>query len=340
VLRAVLVIAAALVLAGAVVGAASWTLLTRRLFLGSDELTGVLLLGIAAYGLAYVVRGLLGGVRWFAGYSLGLLADSAARVLAAAPLVVVASRSVAAAAMVVAGLAGAVVPLYVGRRRLRQFAECGAGTPFRLRSAFSFAVPATVIAASDQLLVNGGPLVVIASGGSSKTAGIVFAATMLVRAPVYVFQGLAASLLPNLTHLHATESRHVFRRAVVKTTAVLMAAGALVVVVAAIGGSGLMRGLYGSGFEAGRLELVLLAASVAFYLPAGTFSQALLALDRGTAAAWSWAFAATVFVGLYAFTSGDALMRVSVALAVALFVAAIALGLLLLADRGAHKGEQ
>jgi hypothetical protein len=32
----------------------------------------------------------------------------------------------------------------------------------------------------------------------------VFAATMIVRAPVYVFQGLAASLLANLTHLNAT----------------------------------------------------------------------------------------------------------------------------------------
>ena len=62
------------------------------------------------------------------------------------------------------------------------------------------------MAGADQLFVNGGPLLVVVAGGpgATRAAGIVFAATMLVRAPVYVFQGLAAALLPNLTHLQAT----------------------------------------------------------------------------------------------------------------------------------------
>ena len=56
------------------------------------------------------------------------------------------------------------------------------------------------------MLVNGGPLLVAGEAGRHATtaAGLVFAATMIVRAPVYVFQGLAASLLANLTHLNAT----------------------------------------------------------------------------------------------------------------------------------------
>ena len=67
--------------------------------------------GIVAYGAAYVVRGLLGGVRWFEGYGIGLVADSVVRLLVAVPLLVVASSDLAAAAIVAAGVAGAPVPL-------------------------------------------------------------------------------------------------------------------------------------------------------------------------------------------------------------------------------------
>jgi O-antigen/teichoic acid export membrane protein len=329
VIRSVAAITAVILVASGAIGAVAWSTVTARLFLGDNTMTLCLMLGIAAYGLAYLTRGLLGGVRWFKGYGLGLLADSAARLLAAAPLVVVASRGIAAAAMVVAGLAGAVVPLVVGRRKLKVLGRRGGGEDFRVGSALAFAGPATVIAASDQLLINGGPIVVIASGGSSRTAGIVFAATMLVRAPVYVFQGLAASLLPNLTHLHATKSGRLFRRAVGRTAVILLAAGAVLVLASAIVGSGLMRSLYGADFTAGRVELALLAASVAFYLPAGTFAQALLALDRGRAAAFSWAAAAVIFVATYAVVPGEPLLRISIALALALLIDAVVLGLLL-----------
>ena len=51
--------------------------------------------------------------------------------------------------------------------------------------------------------VHGVPRNLPASGGSRSEVGVVFAATMLVRAPVYVFQGFAASLLPNLTVFRA-----------------------------------------------------------------------------------------------------------------------------------------
>ena len=83
-----------------------------------------------------------------------------------------------------------------------------------------------MIAGADQLFVDGAPLLVIALGGSMKAAGLVFAATMLVRAPVYVFQGLAAALLSNLTHLHATDETHKLRGTVGMNVAKLLGAGA------------------------------------------------------------------------------------------------------------------
>src|SRR5439155_25212870 len=183
------------------------------------------------YAAAYLIRGLLGGIRWFGGYGICLLADSVVRLVIAAPLIVVASRFTAGVAVVAAGVGGALAPLLFGRARLRGAADGRPAPPFRAAAVLAFAGPAAAIAAADQLLVNGGPLLVtLGSGrGAGSTAGVVFAATMLVRAPVYVFQGLAAALLPNLTDLNARYDGAEFRRAVLRTTVFLLGAGAVIV---------------------------------------------------------------------------------------------------------------
>jgi O-antigen/teichoic acid export membrane protein len=330
VLRSVLAISAAalaILVAGALV---FWSPLARLLFGGDSAMTALLVLGIVAYAASYLVRGLVGGLRWFGGYGMCLVVDALARLAVAAPLVFVASRLTAATAVVAAGAAGALAPLLFARGRLRPVREGSGGRPFRARTALAFAAPATVMAAADQLLVNGGPLLVtLGSGrGAGSTAGVVFAATMLVRAPVYVFQGLAASLLPNLTDLHARADGAEFRRAVVRTNAFLLAAGGAIVVGAFTLGPAAMRVLYGDGFAAGRVELALLGAGVGLYMAASTCSQALLALDDARMAAAAWAGSAALFVGAYAVTPGEPLMRISVAFVLASLVDLVALAAL------------
>jgi O-antigen/teichoic acid export membrane protein len=154
----------------------------------------------------------------------------------------------------------------------------------------------------------------------------VFAATMLVRAPVYVFQGLAAALLPNLTTLYATEGARGLRSQVLRVAGILLALGTVVVLGAAVAGTFAMKVFYGSEFTASRWSLVLLAAGVAVYLAATTFSQALLALDAASRSARAWAIAGIGMVGLYFVLPGSYLMRVSASFAVATAV----LGVLLL----------
>jgi O-antigen/teichoic acid export membrane protein len=324
VLRAVGLIAVVLIGAVVIAAAAGWSTLSDRLFRGNDLLTAMFVVGTATYGLSYLVRGLVGGVCWFRGYSLGLLADSAARLAFAIPLFVVASRSLAAAAIAAGGFVGAAAPLYVGRRHFRKALGPRRGWRFAVPHALKFAGPATVIAASDQLLVNGAPLLVVLGGGSgaAKAAGVVFAATMLVRAPVYVFTGLASAILPNLTRLHARNDMSSFVAAVARAVSVLAGLGALIVSAVAIAGPGAMR-LYGSEYRASRGDLVLLAVGVACYLAAGTFSQALLSLDGGRLAAVASVTAAAVLVASYALSSGDALGRVSVSVAAAMATLAL-----------------
>jgi O-antigen/teichoic acid export membrane protein len=310
----------------------AWPLIARELFASSNTLTAAFVVGVLAYGVSYVVRGVLGGARWFSGYAVVLLADGGVRLLVAAPLLFVGSRDVAAAAVAAAGIGGAVAPLVAGRRRLRGSLHGTAAPPYRARKAAAFAGPAALVAGADQLLVNGAPLLVVAIGTHDGAAvGLVFAATMLVRAPVYVFQGFAASLLPNLTHLVAVAGRAALRRAVLRTAVVLFAIGLGFVAFAAIVGPAAMRAVYGPTFDASPLSLALLAGGVACYLAAGTFSQALLALRHVGAAALGWTIGAVCFVGSFAVLSGEPLLRASAALAVASLVAAVGLGTALLA---------
>ena len=315
VLRSVLAISTVLLLLIVAATVVAWTPIGNRLFEGDGTMTAMLLGGTLAYGLSYVVRGLVGGVRWFRGYGLGLLSDAIGRLAVAAPLVYVASKGLAAFALVAAGLVGAGIPAYYGRRQLAVLLERGPGSPFHAPGALRFAAPASLMAAADQVLVNGSPLlVVLGTGHAGRTAGVVFAATMLVRAPVYVFQGLAASLLPNFTILNAAE-RHRFHAVVHRTALALLGVGACIVLGTAAVGPATMRMLYGGAFGVGRGSLVLLAVGVGCYLAASTFSQGLLALRCSGRAAAAWCGSATAFVVLYAVLPGSQLGRISAAFA-------------------------
>jgi O-antigen/teichoic acid export membrane protein len=335
VLRAMLRIYLVLALAIGVVGALGWGLIGDRLFLGDSFYTGSLVVGLAAYGVAYVARGVFAGAGWFNGYALLLVSDGAVRVVVVVPLLLVASRDLAAAAMVAAAAGSVLLPVLVGRRVLGPLVakgvSSGEGSPFHVGAAVAFAWPAAVIAVADQVLVNGGPLLVMLGGGANvgKIAGLVFAATMLVRIPVFVFQGLATSMLPNLTRLHATAEGARFRRAVWRAAAGLAGVAAVIVVTAATIGPAALQAVYGSEYTSGRLELALLGVGVGCYLATSTFSQALLALDCGRVAALGWMASAVVFLGVYAVVPGEALFRVSTAFAVGTAAAVPLLGLAL-----------
>ena len=168
-------------------------------------------------------------MRWFRGYAASLCIDGVVRMLMAAPLVYLASERLAAVAVVGAGVIGIGAPLAARAGDLRGLLRGVTAAPFPIRAAVVFAAPASIISLVDQTLVNGGPLLVAAGGGRHATtaAGLVFAATMIVRAPVYVFQGLGASLLANLTHLNATADSARMRAAVTRIAAIMLVAGAV-----------------------------------------------------------------------------------------------------------------
>jgi O-antigen/teichoic acid export membrane protein len=319
VVRSVAALAIALVVAACGGCLIAWGPITARLFSGQGFLTAMLIAGIAGYGAAYFVRGLVGGHRWYAAYGTALLADGGVRVALVLPLLVVASSSWAALALAGAAIAGAIAPLLMpGRAQLRSTGDAP-GPEFRLRDATRFAGSTTVVAIGDQVLISGGPVLVMLQGGphAEAAAGVVFAATMLVRAPAYLFQGVAAALLPNLTRMVAQRDHRAFRRTITRTVAGLSAVAGLMVLGALVAGPLVMRTLYGDGFDGERVDLALLAAGAGGYLVAAALSQAALAQSREVAVAAVWAVSAALFVGLELLLGGAPLHRVAVAFAVA-----------------------
>jgi O-antigen/teichoic acid export membrane protein len=209
-------------------------------------------------------------------------------------------------------------------KRLEQGSE---PSHFPVRSAMGFALPAAVIAGSEQVLVSGGPLLVLIAGGddAAAAAGVLFAATLLVRAPVFVFQGIAASLLPNLTTFEARGDHARLHRATVQVALVLTGFSGLLALGALAVGPWSMTVLYGDAFSASRADLALLAVGIGGFLAAGTFCQALLARNQGGRAAAFWSVAAATFVGLQLTLGGSQFHRVSVAFAVASTLIAVLL---------------
>jgi O-antigen/teichoic acid export membrane protein len=317
VLRPVLLVYVCLlgvVVAGATLG---WNVLTRELFDGSSFMTAMLVVGIAGYGVQYLARGVLGGLRRFRALSGIHLGDGIVRLALALVLVAVASKDVAAAALAAAGIGGAIVPLWRCRGDIAGLRRGESCERFHLGSALRFAWPAAVIAGSDQILVNAAPLLVIAGGGpgAKQAAAVVFAATMLVRVPVFVFSGVAGSLLPNLARLNATADHQRFTTTVRRVCGIFAAATVGMTVLAGLAGPTVMKLLYGPDYLMSGRDLALLGFGAGCYLACGTISQALLALARATTAAVAWSFSAALFVIVETVSSGSDLHRVSLGIA-------------------------
>jgi O-antigen/teichoic acid export membrane protein len=324
VVRSVARVAAAITAVTMIVCLVAWTPITDTLFAGHSGLTLALAVSILGYCLSYLVRGVVGGLRWFGGYGVLLLADGGVRLLVAAPLVFIASPGVAATAVALAAVGGAIAPLMARRHRLRDRLQEDGSADFDVYEALRFAGPVTAVAAAEQVLVSGGPLLVMLAGGTgaAAAAGVVFAATMLVRGPVFLFQGISAALLPSLTRLDALGDRAKFRRSVLQVAALVGVFSGLLVAGALAVGPQAMNMLYGDGFEATRFELALLCAGIGAYLLAATLSQAVLARGQARAAGTIWGLAAIAFVGIELLSTGSSLHRVSVAFAAAAFLMA------------------
>ncbi len=267
---------------GVVAGLVSW-LGRDVLFHRDDPWFPVLVVAVTiGSGLIGVVRGGLSARRRFVSVAGVLVAENAARCLAALMLVLAQLRAAVGFGICLAGgsLVGLLWPsaLRFAAGQGRQSDE----SPLRFLSG----------AASGQLVaqgvLTGGPIVLALSGGSAAQVTALFAALALFRAPYMLAIGLVSQLTGRLTTLVVRGRRSALRRvrlAVVVSTAV----GVLVAaVVGALTGPWLVRLVFGADVVIGQLPAALVAVGSALALANLVLAVMILAQDRSGTLARAW----------------------------------------------------
>jgi O-antigen/teichoic acid export membrane protein len=191
-----------------------------------------------------------------------------------------------------------------------------------------------LIVFSEQLFLSTGPFVIRITEGAAAT-GFIFNVLMLARAPIYLFQAVATSLLPHLTRLRYRRGiggADAFRLSVNVTLAAVAAFAGAVVVTVLVAGPDLMQVAFGDKFTYDRAGLLIVSVGMGFYLAAATLNQAALAQGRARAAAGCWIACALAYLGWNLLPVLDEFRRVEVGFALA---AAVLCALLYLLYRGA-----
>jgi len=303
-------------------------LLTDELF-EDPWLTVAFVVAVVLYAPEYFRRGIFNGHRQSLRLGVQIVAESAARLLLAAALLVAGFGIFGPAlAIVIAPVVGvlAVRPAPVTRPERE-------GEPFSTGKALQFAGPVLVCMAFAQALMNGGPILARLLDGTYAQVSVFSAALIFTRIPQYVLSPAIGALLPRTSRVLSTEGRAAFDRFVVRALGVVGLVGALMVGGTWLLGEWGLRLFAGSEFDASRAVLVALAAMAAFYLLSETVSQGLFALGHGRLAALGW------FVGLLAAAVCIAALgvgiveRVSYSLALGTFVAAVAQAVFYLVTR-------
>ena len=276
-----------------------------ELFGNEPALFWAMLGALAGYSFAYFARGLLAGRGQFPLYAALLLIEVTIRL---APVVLVTAGVLSGILPIAIGIALAplaglvVVPISLIRTRAigAQESTEAVAPELTLGSGGVFTAAVLVMMLSEQVLINSGVLFVRGAEGAA-TAGFIFNVLMVARAPLVLFQAVAASLLPHLARLRARgdeASAQEFRTALSTTVmGVATFAAATLVGVLAVGPQ-VMQLAFGDKFSYDRLDLAIVAVGMGLYLTTVSLNQAALAEGRASRAALPWLGSALLFAAL------------------------------------------
>lgn len=285
--------------------------LENDLLEGNSFLFYAMIGSVLAFGASFFARGFLAGERRFGLFSLLLIIDGSARLaFSLAVAVGIAEGTDPIAIGVVAGpaLSLLVVPFAVRSPRpgakapapgLSEGSGPGMDTPaFTVAHGAGFAAAVLMIMLSEQVFLSSGALFARAEEGAAA-AGFMFNILMVARAPVVLFQAVAASLLPHLTRLRSKgddSSGDAFRLSVRLTIQVIAGLSVLLSLALLAAGPDLMQIAFGDKFTYDREGLVIVAVGMGFYLSAATLNQAALAQGQARRAAACWLVCAVGFI--------------------------------------------
>jgi O-antigen/teichoic acid export membrane protein len=276
--------------------------------------------GIVAFYVVHLTRGVLAGQGRFRAYGELLAAEGIIRLLAGGVLALVGFERAGGYAMALA-LAPFLAVAFALRRQ-RDVLEPGPDAPYSELSAslgwlLMGSVIMQVLAYSPLLGVN-----LLADDEADKAVAAGFASAFFVaRVPVLAFQAVQGTLLPKLAGLAGSGRHDDFRRGITRLLAVVVGIAVLGTVGAATLGPTVGKILF-KDFTLDAKGLALLAAGSGAFIIALTLAQALMALGGYRLMVASWAAGLAVCVAIMA-TVSDLEMRVEVGFLVGALVAAL-----------------
>jgi O-antigen/teichoic acid export membrane protein len=259
--------------------------------------------GIAGFGAAYYARGFLAGRRQFGHYATLLVLEGGSRLMFPVAVAVGIAEGIDAVALgiAVAPLAClTVLPFAIARRARSAPAapRSDSGLEFTLARGGAFAAAVLVMMLSEQILVSSGALFV-RGALDADAAGRIFNILMVARAPLLLFQAVAASLLPHLTRLRTrgdATGEDAFRMSINNTLLIIIGFAAAVTVGVLLVGPQVMQIAFGDDHTYDRAGLAIVAVGMGFYLSAVTLNQAALAQGQARRAAACWIACAVGFI--------------------------------------------
>ncbi len=317
----------------ALVAAAASPWMVDGVFDGEPWLLVGLLLVVVGLGAAHLAKGVLAGLGRFGGYARYVVGEGLGRLLAIGLLVTVVSDGIGAYGLAI-GLApfiGIGVAM-AGQRGLR-----APGPPAPIGD-LSRALGALLVASvATAMVLNVSPLAVeaLAGSGEGREPGRFLNALLVARIPLFFFQAIQASLLPQLSRLAGADRYRELLRVLRRLLVAVGSLGVVVVVVAAVAGPWAVEFAFGSEYAVTKRDMVLLAASSVGLMVVLSLAQGLIACRSRGPMALAWVAGLAVFPVVVALGS-DLFLRVEIALIATVAVTAVVMAALL-AKRIRHE---
>lgn len=312
----------------------AWPLGLDKLLDQRVDLLLALLLALAAFALAELARGILSGRHLFSHYGGYFAAEGLTRILIAAVLAAIGVKTVGAYGVAVA--AAFAVAAGVSVASVRPFVR--PGPPAHLNELTPALGLLLATSLSEAFLLNVGPvaLSIVGHDLGDEAPGVFLNGLIISRIPLFFFQAVKASLLPNLAALAGRDDLQEFRDLQLRLVAAVSAVAAMSVVAGGLLGPWLVNTLFGD--DLGARDMALLSASGGGLMVMLSLSLGLVALDHTRLAVVGWFVGVVVFPIALQFAD-DAFLQVEVALVAAVAAGAMATGFLLRYEYALHAAS-
>jgi O-antigen/teichoic acid export membrane protein len=295
------------------------------LFDGETLLAWALAIMLVGYFLEHMTRGVLAGYDRFGPYGLLVGSEGSLRVAACAVLAVIGFETAGPYGLLIAIMPFVAIAL-TGQRGLLEPGPPASWTEISVNVGLLVAGSALALA-----LLNAAPVVVklLSSESESEQASWLFAGMILSRVPLYFFQAIQATFVPELSGQHGAGEHAAFRDGLRKLTVAVIVIGAVSVIGSALLGPWAVRTFFGSDFQLGVRDMAMLALGSSIYMLALTLGQALIALEHHGRFALGWVVGVSVFLVAVVVSGSDVLLRAELAYVIGSLVALVSMTVLL-----------